>query len=100
MLLAFLETPLDQVIDVGFDLQGSWANGELSRYDIIDKFFDEVTKTPDLSHKKGSFNGTVDTSFLSNIKVLVTSVEHGVVTMEEGNTIEELRDHIIKTTWV
>jgi hypothetical protein len=93
VLLALQQTPLDKVIDAGFGLQSAWERGIVSRFELIDKFFDEIIISPNDNDDQNL------KAILPNIKVLVTSAERGVA-IEEAKTADELRGLIIKTTWV
>lgn len=101
ILSVFMNRSLDEVSEAAFAAQRSWTSGHQSRFELVESFFDDLVP-PHLD-----LNGTAvvnledatASSFLPRIKVLVTTFSDGF-RVEEAQTREELRDLIVKTTWV
>ena len=85
-----MNTPVDQVIDSGVALQDAMKSGSLNRFELVDKFFDDIVPK----------NSTVSLEdFLPRLKILVTTLGDGVRISQATNR-DELKDLIVKTTWV
>ena len=124
-LTHILEIPLEQVLDVGVDIQSRWMSGELSRFDVV-KLFLEVSErakpspnsvvslTPPLNlHPTPSIQKILPSS--SNSTIITTS-PHSNVTFQPLNVITtdttgkpitstptdvaEVHDLLIKTSWI
>ena len=85
-----MNTPVDEVINSGVAVQDAWNSGSLNRFELVDNFFDEIVPK----------NSTVSLEdFLPRLKILVTTLGEGVRITQATNR-EELKDLIVKTTWV
>lgn len=69
-------------------LQRSWLGGNISRYDIVEQFIDDL-----LQHRE------LEDDFIHRTNILVTTTGKGVVT-EKPKTVEELRHHLVRTTFM
>ena len=84
---------LEDVSDVAFAVQDSWTSGNRSRFELVDHFFDTLVPI--------EFDQDVQMleRSLPRIKVLVTTMSGGYQIVEPKNR-QELKDSMIKTTWV
>jgi hypothetical protein len=90
VLVAFMNTTVDEVIDSGLAVQDAWNSGSLSRFELVDKIFDDIFPS----------NSTVSVEdFLPRLQILVTTFGEGVRITQATNR-DELKDLIVKTTWV
>jgi hypothetical protein len=81
---------VDEVIDSGFAVQDAWNSGSLNRFELVDKFFDDIVPS----------DSTVSLEdFLPRLQILVTTLGEGVQITQATNR-DELKDLIVKTTWV
>jgi hypothetical protein len=85
-----MNTTLDEAIYSGFAVQDAWNTGSLNRFELVDKFFDDIVPS----------NSTVSLEdFLPRLKILVTTLGEGV-RITQATDRDELKDLIVKTTWV
>jgi hypothetical protein len=78
------------VAEAALSAQASWTVGNISRFELAGHFFDALVPigSEDMIH-----------DFLPNLKILVTTSKNGFE-VKEASDRRELRDLIIKTTWV
>jgi hypothetical protein len=81
---------LEETMDAAFSAQDTWRAGNISRFEVAGHFFDDLVP---LESEEAIHH------FLPNLKILVTTTKNGFEAKEPKN-IFELRDLIIKTTWV
>mmetsp|Transcript_4924 Transcript_4924/g.9152 ORF Transcript_4924/g.9152 Transcript_4924/m.9152 type:complete len:209 (-) Transcript_4924:1196-1822(-) len=93
ILSAFMNKSLDDVSEAAFAAQHAWTSGNRSRFELVDFFFDELV--PGELDEDAEMIERV----LPRIKVLVTTVSGGLKVVEATNR-QELKDGILKTTWV
>jgi hypothetical protein len=89
ILLAFTDRTVDEVLDAGFLSQELMLAGNLTRFDVVERFVDEML----------SKSSTPLDEFLPRLKILVTTVSEGYQIANPSN-YDELKDAIVKTTWV
>lgn len=94
ILSVFLNRSLDQVSEAAFAAQVAWTSGNRSRFELVDYFFDAVVP-PENEH---AFYTKLEKS-LPRMKVLVSTSSEGFKIIEPTNR-QELKDRIIKTTWL
>jgi hypothetical protein len=84
---------LSEVSNAAFAVQDSWIGGNRSRFELVDYFFDALVPF--------DFDDDVHMvqHSLPRIKVLVTTMSGGVQIFEPTNR-QELKDSMIKTTWI
>lgn len=86
---------LDETADAAFRAQAMWQSGNISRFELVDHFFETL-----LSHDETGEAVADDLErILPNLKILVTSKRDGHQVREARNRTE-LKDLLIKTTWV
>jgi hypothetical protein len=85
---------LDEVSEAAFAAQSAWISGNRSRFELVDYFFDAVVP----SENEHAFYTKLEKS-LPRIKVLVSTSSEGFKIIEPTNR-QELKDSIIKTTWL
>ena len=89
LVLAFWNTTLDDTFDACFQLQQAWLDGNITRYDLVNGFLDHFMSASTLDHM----------NILSRLHILVTTASTGVH-IETATSLAELRDLLIKTTWI
>jgi len=110
ILSVFLNRSLDDVYNFASNAQNAWRKEQkISRFDLVDYFFDELVPQTIDDHDFGSNNTTTTStstiantnleSFLPRIKILVTTISDGYQVVEAKNR-QELKEHIMKTTFV
>jgi hypothetical protein len=87
-----MNTTVDEVFKSGFAVQDAWNYGSLNRFELVDKFFDDIVPTSDLTVSSLE-------DFLPRLNILVTTLGEGVRITQATNR-DELKDLIVKTTWV
>ncbi|KAG7351618.1 hypothetical protein IV203_010978 [Nitzschia inconspicua] len=93
ILSVFMNKSLDEVSEAAFAAQNAWTSGNRSRFELVDHFFDTlVPSEPDHGNE-------LTRNIIPRIKVLVTTLS-GRVEIVQANNVQELKDGIIKTTWV
>jgi hypothetical protein len=85
---------LDEVSEAAFNAQRAWTSGNRSRFELVDYFFDAVVP----HENEHAFYNKLEMS-LPRIKVLVSTSSEGFKIIEPTNR-QELKDSIIKTTWL
>ena len=91
LVLAFMNANFETTFGTCRDIQQSWRVGNISRYDMVDWFVDELVTTSPTAAK--------ELDFLNKINVLVTTAKDGVQ-MRKAQDLQELKDLLIKTTWI
>jgi hypothetical protein len=86
-----MNTTVDEVIDSSFAVQDAWNSGSLNRFELVDKFFDDIVPSDSTT--------LLLEAFLPRLRILVTTLGEGVRITQATNR-DELRDLIVKTTWV
>lgn len=86
---------LDQVSEAAFAAQNSWTSGNRSRFELVDYFFEALVPYEDEDHVSNSMLEHT----IQRMKVLVTTAS-GSVEIIEASSRQELKDSIMKTTWV
>jgi hypothetical protein len=84
---------LDDVSGAAFAVQEAWTSGNRSRFELVEHFFDEIVPQ-NLDEDK-----EIAIRVLPRIKILVTTIAEGFQIVEATNR-RELKDSILKTTWV
>lgn len=80
-------------MDAALLSQERWMNHNISRFDLVQDFFDSLVMDEDTAQDK-NFQ-----KLLPKLKVLVTTKNNGLEILEASNR-QELLDLMIKTTWV
>ncbi len=84
---------LDETADAAFHAQAMWHEGNISRFELVNHFFETL-----LPHDESSDLDELD-RILPNLKILVTTQRDGHQVRQPQNRTE-LKDLLIKTTWV
>lgn len=93
VLAVLMNLTLDETADAAFHAQAMWQSGNISRFDLVDHFFETL-----LPHDNSSPLDDLD-RILPNLKILVTTQRDGHQVRQPQNRTE-LKDLLIKTTWV
>lgn len=94
VLSVFMNRSLHEISEAAFAAQIAWKSGNRSRFELVDFFFDAVVPQEleeDAELMKRS---------LSRIKVLVTTLSDGGFKVLEPSSRQDLKESILKTTWV
>jgi hypothetical protein len=83
---------LEEVSEAAFAAQNAWTSGNRSRFELVDYFFDSLVQS------EAEYELELERA-IPRIKVLVTNLSGGFEVVEATNR-KELKDSIIKTTWV
>ena len=89
---------LDTTLDTCFNIQAQWESGNITTYDMVDQFVEELILTGDTEddpQRQRMFE------ILNRVNILVTTPysAHGVVSSKASNQTE-LRSLLVKTTWM
>jgi len=92
-LTHMLGIPLERVLDVGVKIQGSWMSGEVSRFDVVKHFLEEILP---------SFPNSNSTSSNYNFEPLniITTGTTGKPITSKPKDVAEVHDLLIKTSWI
>lgn len=94
-LAVLMNLTLDETVEVAFSAQEMWLSGNISRFQLVDHFFETMlTDNGDVSSTWSDLD-----SILPNMKILVTSQRDGHQVRQPQNRTD-LKDLLIKTTWV
>lgn len=94
-LAVLMNLTLDETVDAAFSAQEMWRSGSISRFQLVDHFFETMLT----GHRDESASLNDLDSVLPNIKILVTSQKDGHQVRQPQNRTD-LKDLLIKTTWV
>lgn len=90
--MAFMNTTLESATNHAHSIQSSWMAGDISRYDLVDQFIDNILLSND--------NEVIDLAhFLDRLHILVTTTKHGVAVEKATNTTQ-LKELLLKTTYM
>lgn len=89
VLAALMNMTLDETAQTAFHAQSLWRAGNVSRFELVDHFFDQLVPEEEdrIQH------------ILPNIKVLITTQRDGHQ-VGQAKDPAELKDFMIKTTWM
>ena len=90
LVLAYLNTTVDDVFQTCHGIQHGWRNGTLSRYEMVNVFLDQLVTGRDFDRLQ---------EFLPRLHILVTSSNHGAE-IGVARTREELVNLLVQTTWI
>ncbi len=82
-------TSLDDAMSSTFGIQQAWQNGEISRFEIVENFVNNFL----------SVENRLLTGVFERVHVLVTTAKGGL-TIGQANSTSELKDLLIKTTYM
>mmetsp|Transcript_931 Transcript_931/g.1742 ORF Transcript_931/g.1742 Transcript_931/m.1742 type:complete len:289 (+) Transcript_931:92-958(+) len=88
VLMAFMNTTLQDATDAAHSIQTSWMAGHLSRYDLVDRFIDNLL-----------VDGVSIEHLLDRLHVLVTTTKNGVA-VEKAADATQLKELLLKTTFI
>lgn len=97
--MAAMNHTLDDAVNIAGNIQQLWLNGQISRFDIVDRFLDDILQSYDDHHDNENSNTSSALFLHSNLKVLVTSKGRGLEIIQATNR-QELKDILKKTTWI
>jgi hypothetical protein len=86
--MAFMNTTLQDATDTAHSIQTLWMAGHLSRYDLVDRFIDNLLVDEDSI-----------THLLDRLHVLVTTKKNGVA-VEKASNSAHLKELLLKTTFM
>jgi hypothetical protein len=86
--MAFMNTTLQDAADTAHSIQTLWMAGHLSRYDLVDRFIDNLLVDEDSI-----------THLLDRLHVLVTTKKNGVA-VEKASNSAHLKELLLKTTFI
>lgn len=90
--MAIMNTTLEEATQNAHSIQASWLAGNLSRYDLVDRFIDNLLvsnndEIADVTH------------FLDRLNILVTTTKNGVAVERPANSTQ-LKELLLKTTYM
>lgn len=85
---------LDETADAAFYAQEAWQSGNVSRFELVDLFFESLLPTDDSAAPVDNLE-----RILPKLKILVTTQNDGHQ-VKQANNRSELKDLLVKTTWV
>jgi hypothetical protein len=108
VLAAFMNHSVDNVMDKALWSQERWRNQNISRFDLVQDFFDSLV--PPTADNNNTIDDNDDDDnqqsnqqllkvLLPKLKILVTTKSNGLEILEASSR-DELLDLMIKTTWV
>jgi hypothetical protein len=90
LVLAFLNTTIDETVDVCYEIEDGWMQGKLSRFNMVRHLLDRLVTASDVDRIL---------QMLGRLNIIVTTTSQGVEIVQPSNR-EELIDLLIKTTWI
>ncbi|GKY93911.1 hypothetical protein MPSEU_000358000 [Mayamaea pseudoterrestris] len=90
LVLAFLNTTIDETVDACYEIQNGWMQGELSRFDMVNHFLNRLVTPTDVNRIE---------HVLHQLNIIVTTASRGVEIVQPSNR-SDLIDLLIKTTWI
>jgi hypothetical protein len=81
---------IDDVADKTFDAQTAWMQGNITRFELVEHFVDDLLAGTDEEHLG---------EILTNLQILVTTTKDGFKA-KSATDRKELKDLLAKTTWV
>jgi hypothetical protein len=95
---------VDTVMDAALWSQERWMNQNISRFDLVQDFFDSLVPPTDHNDDDDDDDNQQSSQqllkvLLPKLKILVTTKSNGLEILEASSR-EELLDFMIKTTWV
>lgn len=89
ILMALTNTSIDDALSSTFGVQHAWQSGNISRYEIVNRFVDDILSVDD----------NVLSEAVDRMNILVTTAKEGL-TIGKAKSPLELRDLLIKTTYI
>lgn len=86
----------EEVLNIALSTRNRWMNGELSRFDIVNEFIDELIPDDDDEDDMTVGSAMVREMMLENVRVLVTSYRTGPEVKQASN-MSELREILSHT---
>eukprot|EP00816_Leptocylindrus_hargravesii_P005670 CAMPEP_0196803124 /NCGR_PEP_ID=MMETSP1362-20130617/2547_1 /TAXON_ID=163516 /ORGANISM="Leptocylindrus danicus, Strain CCMP1856" /LENGTH=218 /DNA_ID=CAMNT_0042174567 /DNA_START=378 /DNA_END=1034 /DNA_ORIENTATION=- len=93
--VALSNRTITDVSDIAFGLQQRWRSNNISRWDIVEHFVDDILKNDSLQ----VLHQNVDANLLERMNVLTTTKE-GSMSVRKAQNISDLKDLLIQTTWI
>ena len=90
---ALLNRTVDETANAGFYTQAMWKSGNVSRFQLVDTFFEKL-----LPYHDESISNNLE-RVLPKLKILVTTRRAGYQVIQP-ETRDQLKDLVLKTTWV
>ena len=87
--MALMNLTLDETADAAFQSQSMWRAGNISRFELVDHFFEQLVPLGEDEVQP----------VLPNLKILVTSQREGHQ-VGQAKDRAHLKDLLIKTTWM
>jgi len=103
--MAAMNVSVTDALSMTYDIQQKWLAGDMSRFEIVDAFLEDVLGNNDIDPLDAMNDiAVVDNddrieSFLANIHVLVTTKGNGVKVVNPTSR-RELVDALKQTTWI
>lgn len=86
--MAFMNTTLEEATENAHSIQTLWMTGNLSRYDLVDRFIDNL-----LNREESIVH------LLDRLHILVTTTKNGVA-VEKATDSRQLKELLLKTTFM
>jgi hypothetical protein len=83
-----MNTTLDTAADSAFSIQAAWIAGNISRYQLVDRFIDDLLMP-----------STTLENIIKRLHILVTTHKNGVA-IEKASNLRELKELLLKTTYM
>jgi hypothetical protein len=112
LVAALSRYTMEEMWNIAYNVQTQWKQGQISRYDVVATFVDDLLYGPDRSFTSSTKNLTVSLESpslrlrpldLSSLKV-ITTVNDGwfgaKTSIRSAETVSELRAMLIQTTWI
>jgi len=90
IISAMMHNDFEVVYNAALATQSAWASGNISRFEIVEQFFDTLIPRSDEDEVL---------ELLPKLKILVTTAKKGYE-VTEASDLQELRDLLVKTTWM
>lgn len=90
IISAMMHNDFEEVYNAALATQSAWASGNVSRFEIVEQFFDTLIPRSDEDEVL---------ELLPKLKILVTTAKKGYE-VTEASDLQELRDLLVKTTWM
>eukprot|EP01083_Nonionella_stella_P163197 536356_1 len=114
VVAAFIQIPMENVMDLAINARDSWKSGNIGRFDVVESFVDgllEYSKTDSTNipftlddHSPFEERGVLLTDeMLSRIHVITSTIQESgnfIYVSRSPKSIAELREMLIQTTWI
>jgi hypothetical protein len=94
---------MEQMWDMAHNVQMRWKRGEISRYQVVEAFLDDLLYQPTLLGERNQSRPILATESLQLLNI-ITTVKNGwfglTTSVRTPSSVESLRTMLIQTSWI